>query len=150
VSGLDEAGDCVLIAESFTRAPEIGVIRGGEYKIVRSFDLGYGEHARAIDSVDCVTWKSLDGLEIQGWLLEPNGGRRPHPLILNIHGGPVWLYRPTWLGRASAAVLMLLKRGYAVLLPNPRGSSGRGQAFARRVFGDMGGGETTDHLSGVD
>jgi dipeptidyl aminopeptidase/acylaminoacyl peptidase len=45
---------------------------------------------------------------------------------------------------------MLLKRGYAILQPNPRGSSGRGQDFARKIFGDIGGAEATDHLSGID
>jgi dipeptidyl aminopeptidase/acylaminoacyl peptidase len=47
-------------------------------------------------------------------------------------------------------VLMLLKRGYAVFLPNPRGSTGRGQNFARQVLGDMGGADTQDVLSGLD
>lgn len=47
-------------------------------------------------------------------------------------------------------MLMLLKRGYAVFLPNPRGSAGRGQDFARKVVGDMVGADTTDLLSGID
>jgi len=151
VSGLNEAGDCVLVGESFTKAPELAIIRDGEYKAVKSFDLAYAEHAQAIDHVECVSWPAPDGLEIQGWLLKPRG-KVPYPLILNVHGGPIWQWRPAWLGRpgALAHVLMLVKRGYAVLLPNPRGSSGRGQDFARRVMGDMGGAETYDHLSGLD
>jgi len=48
------------------------------------------------------------------------------------------------------AVPLLVSRGYAVLLPNPRGSSGRGQAFAAAVVGDMGGADTHDYLSGID
>jgi dipeptidyl aminopeptidase/acylaminoacyl peptidase len=44
----------------------------------------------------------------------------------------------------------MLAAGYAVLLPNPRGSSGRGQAFARANLGDMGGGDLRDILAGVD
>jgi dipeptidyl aminopeptidase/acylaminoacyl peptidase len=45
---------------------------------------------------------------------------------------------------------MLLKKGYAIFLPNPRGSAGRGRAFARRVVGDMGGSDAYDVLSGID
>ena len=45
---------------------------------------------------------------------------------------------------------MLLARDYAIFLPNPRGSSGRGQDFARRVVGEMGGADTGDCLSGLD
>jgi dipeptidyl aminopeptidase/acylaminoacyl peptidase len=45
---------------------------------------------------------------------------------------------------------MALAAGYALFQPNVRGSCGRGQAFARHVFGDMGGADTSDHLSGLD
>lgn len=149
VSGLNDRGDCVLVGESFTRAPELAVIRDGEYRSIRSFDIGYAEYAREIDRVEGVTWKAPDGLELQGWLLRPKG-EGPYPLVLNVHGGPLWQYRPLWLGRNGATLLLLLKRGFAVFQPNPRGSTGRGQEFARRVLGDMGGAETTDHLSGLD
>jgi len=149
VSGVNESGDCALVGESFVLAPEVAVIDQGEYRTVRSFDIGYTGTERAIARTEAVTWKAPDGLEVQGWLLKPHG-EPPYPLIVDIHGGPVWQWRPMWLGRSGAALLMLLKRGYAVLLPNPRGSAGRGQEFARRVFGDMGGAETTDHLSGID
>ena len=57
--------------------------------------------------------------------------------------------RPRYAGR-SLQLQALLAAGYAVLQVNPRGSSGRGQEFARRVFGDMGGADTYDYLSGLD
>lgn len=149
VSGLNETGDCVLVGESFVRAPEIAVIRQGEYRSVKSLDPGYADQTRRIAAAECVSWNAPDGLEIQGWLLLPKG-KGPHPLVMNVHGGPVFHWRPTWLGRTGAPVLMLLQRGYAVFLPNPRGSSGRGQDFARHVLGDMGGADTYDYLSGLD
>jgi dipeptidyl aminopeptidase/acylaminoacyl peptidase len=149
VSGLNEEGECVLVGEGYVRAPEIAVIRGGRYVPLKSFDLGYAEQVKAIESVECVSWKAADGLEIQGWLLRPLGDG-PHALIMNVHGGPVWQWHPVWLGRRSVHVLMLLKRGYAIFLPNPRGSSGRGQNFVRHVYGDLGGADAQDLLSGVD
>jgi dipeptidyl aminopeptidase/acylaminoacyl peptidase len=151
VSGVGNSGDCVLIGESFTRVPEIGVIRRGEYQPVKSLDLGYQEHANSIGAVERVSWNAPDGLEIQGWLLLPGKGSKPYPLVMNIHGGPVWQWRPGWLARSrTLPFLMLVKRGYAVFYPNPRGSSGRGQEFAGCVFGDVGGAEATDHLAGLD
>ncbi len=149
VSGFEGSGDCVLVGEGFLKAPEVAVIRGGEYRAARSFDLGYAQHTNVIDAVESLTWQAADGLDIQGWLLRPKG-TAPFPVLMNIHGGPVWQWRPMWLGRNGAVMLMLLKRGYAVFLPNPRGSTGRGQEFARRVIGDMGGAEATDNLSGLD
>jgi len=150
VSGINDAGDCVLLGEGYKRAPEIVAIRLGECKRIVSFDRGYADYAKRIESVDSVSWNAPDGLEIQGWLLRPQG-EGPHPLVLNVHGGPVWHWHPTWLGRAvRAPILMLIQQGYAVFLPNPRGSTSRGQDFARRVMGDVGGVDTHDYLSGLD
>jgi dipeptidyl aminopeptidase/acylaminoacyl peptidase len=150
LSGLGERGDFVVLGESFARAPEIAHVRDGAYKTVRSLDVGFRDHAVALDGFEPVTWEAPDGLEIQGWLLKPSAGQAPYPLVLNVHGGPVWQFHPQWLGRAGAPLIALLKRGYAILQPNPRGSSGRGQEFARHVFGDLGGAESHDHLSGID
>jgi dipeptidyl aminopeptidase/acylaminoacyl peptidase len=150
VAGLDETGNCVLVSESFLQAPEIGVIRRGEYRGVKSFDVGYSEQTKNVAAVDAVCWKAPDGRDIDGWLLRPHG-KAPHPLVMNIHGGPIWQWHPTWLGRAvRLPILLLLQRGYAVLLPNPRGSSGRGRSFARLVWGDVGGADTYDYLCGID
>jgi dipeptidyl aminopeptidase/acylaminoacyl peptidase len=150
VSGTNDRGDCVLVGESFTRAPEVAVIREGIYRTVKSFDLGYSEEAASIGSISAVSWQAPDGLAIQGWLLQPTQGA-PHPLVMNIHGGPVWHWRPTWLGRPrTAPLLMLIQCGYAVFLPNPRGSSGRGEEFVRKVKGDINGADAHDLLSGLD
>jgi dipeptidyl aminopeptidase/acylaminoacyl peptidase len=43
-----------------------------------------------------------------------------------------------------------VSRGYAVFFPNPRGSTGKGQAFAEMVYGDMGGADAQDDLAGID
>ena len=111
------------MGENFTRAPEVAVIREGQYCALRTLDLGYAEYAEAIARVDHVTWEAADGLEISGWLLLPKG-KPPYPLILAIHGGPVWHWRPVWLGRrAGAPYLMLVRRGYALFFPNPAAAS---------------------------
>jgi dipeptidyl aminopeptidase/acylaminoacyl peptidase len=149
VSGLNETGDCVLVGESFERPPELAVICQREYRRVKSFDLGCPGQVKAIAAVERMSWKAPDGLEIQGWLLRPKG-KAPYPLVMGVHGGPVLHWRPRWLGRAGVQISMLVKRGYAVFLPNPRGSAGRGQDFARHVLGDMGGADTYDYLSGLD
>jgi dipeptidyl aminopeptidase/acylaminoacyl peptidase len=149
-AGLGDKGDCVMIAEGFVRAPEIGVIRSGQYVPLKSLNYDYAETFAAVTSIEPIRWLAPDGLEIQGWLLLPLG-KGPHPVVMNVHGGPVWAWRQLWLGRGGGILtLMLLKRGFAVFLPNPRGSTGRGQEFVRRVVGDVGGADTQDYLSGLD
>jgi len=149
VSGLNETGDCVLLGEGFLRAPEVAVVRDGTYRTVRS--LAPREYLAPPDTIrlEPLTWTAPDGLELAGWLLRPDI-EGPRPLVMYVHGGPVWQWRPMWLGRGSAAVRMLLRRGFVVFFPNPRGSAGRGQEFARKVVRDMGGADSADYMSGLD
>ncbi len=95
------------------------------------------------------TWTAEDGLEIEGLLLLPRTGERPFPLIVNVHGGPTGAWGYGFLPAGTLGPLFA-QEGYALLLPNPRGSAGRGQDFARANFGDMGGGDLQDILAGID
>jgi dipeptidyl aminopeptidase/acylaminoacyl peptidase len=149
VASAGPAGDSALVGEGFKRAPEIAVIAEGLYRPVCSLDRGYQQAAEAIHDIRSIRWRAPDGLEIQGWLLLPSG-TPPFASVLSIHGGPVGNWRPTFLARRYMPLLALLAMGYAVFLPNPRGSSGRGRDFAHRVVGDLGGADTHDHLSGLD
>jgi dipeptidyl aminopeptidase/acylaminoacyl peptidase len=138
----------VIIAESYTSPPRIAIIGEGGFAAAAS-PVVVDEGARTgVGRSEPVRWKASDGLEIEGWLVTPEGVP-PFPLIVDIHGGPVWAMRGRWLGRLRATPL-LARRGYAVLYPNPRGSSGRGQEYARMVLGDMGGADTGDYLAGID
>jgi dipeptidyl aminopeptidase/acylaminoacyl peptidase len=94
-----------------------------------------------------LTWTSADGLAVEGLLTVPPGPG-PHPLVLHVHGGPVHAWRRTWAGR-DPHTSVLVARGYAVLRPNPRGSTGRGSAYVEGVLRDMGGRDADDVLAGV-
>ncbi len=69
-----------------------------------------------------------EGFEIHGWIMEPAGYEpgRKYPCILNIHGGPSGAYGATFFNEMQ----LWASRGYFVIFCNPRGSSGRGLAFA--------------------
>jgi dipeptidyl aminopeptidase/acylaminoacyl peptidase len=90
-------------------------------------------------------------LPLSGFLVVPAAdvAAPPYPLVLDIHGGPVWTWQDQYAMRGSTGPL-LASRGYAVLYVNPRGSTGRGQDFARRVAADMLGEDTGDFLTAVD
>lgn len=149
-SGLSDNGDCVFVSEGFDRGPAITILNQGNQRTVKSFDMGNNSVVKqCIDGIDTVKWQATDGLEIHGWLLRPKGVK-PYPLVMCIHGGPVFHWHPRWLGRNNLHLLKLLERGYAIFLPNPRGSSGRGQKFIRHVVGDPGGEDCKDLLSGLD
>ncbi len=77
-----------------------------------------------------ITWKSFDGLELNGFLYEPDAARFPgkRPVIVSIHGGPEGQFRP---GYRSQENYLLDELGVAILAPNVRGSSGYGKSFLK-------------------
>lgn len=142
-------GDALFMSESFFDAPALTALEDGQEREIRRFGTPeLDAMVKPLGSARDFSWTAPDGLTIHGWLVTPPGPG-PHPVIMQVHGGPVWFTRPIYIGR-SALSHMALAAGYALFQPNPRGSSGRGQAFARLVFGDMGGGDTHDYLSGLD
>jgi dipeptidyl aminopeptidase/acylaminoacyl peptidase len=96
-----------------------------------------------------VRWRARDGLELAGWLLQP-ATPPPWPLVTEVHGGPVSASRPQWHGRLRPDFRLWLREGFAVFMPNFRGSRGRGLDFAMRIVGDMGGEDGWDVLAGID
>ena len=75
---------------------------------------------------ELVAWEGLGGMEIPGWFARPTtpapaGGL---PAVVWVHGGPASQTRPNF----RADIQLLLSQGYAVLMPNIRGSTGYGRA----------------------
>lgn len=106
-----------------------------------------------VGKTEVVTWKSTDGRDIEGLLTYPAGYRAGQkvPLILNIHGGPAGVFQQSFLGgRGAYPLATFAARGYAILRPNPRGSSGYGTEFRRANAKDWGGADYQDLMTGVD
>jgi dipeptidyl aminopeptidase/acylaminoacyl peptidase len=142
-------GRVVVIRHDYDLPQEIAVIGAGTDQVLVSLAGKGTDYISSIaGSARNVSWTAPDGTVIEGVLCTP-AGNGPFPLVLHVHGGPVDAYKRSWMMR-DYAVPLLVSRGYAVLHPNPRGSSGRGQEFAAAVVGDMGGADTYDYLSGID
>jgi dipeptidyl aminopeptidase/acylaminoacyl peptidase len=102
---------------------------------------------------ELVTWKGPDGLDIEGLLLTPPGVRKGQrvPLVLNVHGGPSGTHMNTCTVTSRGYPYPLfLQKGWAVLLPNPRGSGGYGESFRAANVRDWGGKDYEDLMLGVD
>ncbi|MDR9416019.1 MAG: prolyl oligopeptidase family serine peptidase, partial [Gracilimonas sp.] len=102
---------------------------------------------------ETITWTSYDGMQIEGLLIYPIDYKEgeEYPLFLNVHGGPGGVYSNTFLGSgAFYNAAFFAHHGYAVLKPNPRGSSGYGKEFRYANFQDLGEGDYEDIMSGVD
>jgi dipeptidyl aminopeptidase/acylaminoacyl peptidase len=107
----------------------------------------------ALPRQEKVTWKGADGVSIEGILFYPIGyeaGKR-YPLVVQLHGGPQdsdkFGFGP---GVLINYVPVLTAKGYAVLRPNYRGSSGYGNAFRRDVVHNYFNNMHLDVMAGVD
>ncbi len=92
-----------------------------------------------------LTCTSADGYPVHGWLVRPQGDG-PHPVLLVIHGGPFTQFGYTLFDEAQ----VYASAGYAVVLGNPRGSSGYGEAHGRAIIGDMGNLDRADLMALLD
>jgi dipeptidyl aminopeptidase/acylaminoacyl peptidase len=135
----DVPGDVWVLATTGTPRrlttlnPQLGQLRLGEVKEI--------------------TWTNpKDGQLLYGLLITPPNlrpGRRV-PTVVQVHGGPEWAWWSGWHGSWHEWGQLLASNGYAVLLPNPRGSDGQGWRFVEANRDDWGGRDLQDILAGVD
>jgi len=131
--------------ENYTQPAEIQVSRQGRWSDItrRNADL-----PKPVFTVRSLRWTN-EGKNVQGWLLMPEAQVAGKiPMIVAIHGGPAAAHVPRYVG--PGVMRSLLAKGYAVFLPNPRGSFGQGEAFTQANVQDFGGGDLRDILAGVD
>jgi dipeptidyl aminopeptidase/acylaminoacyl peptidase len=91
-----------------------------------------------------------DGTKLEGFLIRPPGfdPAKKYPVKFLIHGGPQGNWGDDWSYRWNAE--LFAAKGYVVVVINPRGSTGYGQAIVDGVNGDWGGKPFTDLMTGLD
>ncbi len=148
--GLSVASDgktCAMLRETFSDPPEVWAGPIGAWKQITT-----SHHAERANwgKAESIHWTN-EGLNIQGWLTYPQDydPARRYPLLVEVHGGPGAMARPSWPSTLFDFTL-LSHYGYFVLRPNPRGSFGQGEAFTRGNVKDFGYGDLRDILAGVD
>ncbi|MDJ0014837.1 alpha/beta hydrolase family protein [Rhodococcus erythropolis] len=96
-----------------------------------------------------ITARAEDGSTVRSWLALPTGAapHAPVPLLLWVHGGPLGSWN-TWSWRWNP--WLLVAKGYAVLLPDPALSTGYGQDFVQRGWGQWGKAPFTDLMAITD
>jgi dipeptidyl aminopeptidase/acylaminoacyl peptidase len=99
-----------------------------------------------------VSYTSFDGLRISARLYLPStklGYHGPRPLIEYVHGGPQGQERPDFTWFSMPLIQYLTLNGFAVFVPNVRGSSGYGMKYMKWVDKDWGGKDVLDHIEGL-
>lgn len=144
VVGIAGDGRTVVAAVATPDSPGELFVLGEGARVLTDFGAALHEATAAVPPVELVA-TAPDGAQVHGWVLVPPGPG-PHPVLLTIHGGPFASYGPcffdevqTWAGA-----------GYAVVMCNPRGSSGYGEAHGRAIEGAMGDRDAVDVLAFLD
>jgi pimeloyl-ACP methyl ester carboxylesterase len=95
------------------------------------------------------SFESHDGLRISARLFLPSpelGFDGPRPLVYYVHGGPQSQERPNFAWFSMPLIQILTLEGFAVFVPNARGSTGYGLDYSKRVDRDWGGLDRLDHV----
>lgn len=145
LTGVQSGGNILAVAANSPRHPtEMFVWNNGAFQ-------RWTQHNPWLSEIDfgkqrTVTYTARDGQSIEGVLIEPVGGVKKGgaPTILNIHGGPEAHESNGWQTAYSKPGQVAAGQGYAVFLPNYRGSTGYGVAFAKQHQGDYAGKEFDD------
>jgi dipeptidyl aminopeptidase/acylaminoacyl peptidase len=149
-ASLSARGDVLAYTSNdFTHLDEVHVARAGGQGERRVSGMNDSLLARvALQPVERFTYKAVDGLDVDGFVVRPLGWRpgTKYPVILNIHGGPAAMYGVDWYHEFQ----VYAARGWGVLFLNPRGSTGYGHAFQRAIAGEWGGKDYDDVMRGVD
>ncbi len=103
-----------------------------------------------LQKMESYWFTAKDGARLQGFIIRPPGfdAAKKYPVKFLIHGGPQGAWGDSWSYRWNAE--LFAANGYVVVMINPRGSIGYGQAIVEGVSGDWGGKPFTDLMEGLD
>ena len=115
----------------------------------RTRERALGLPPQLLASGEDASFESHDGLRVSARLYLPSvelGHEGPRPLVYYIHGGPQGQERPNFAWFSMPLIQILALEGFAVFVPNVRGSTGYGSVYAQRVDRDWGGEDRLDHV----
>ena len=152
---LNNSGSYIgFILQNPSQLPEAYISKLDNFSPVKITNI-QAEHAnKPLPKTEIIKWKGADGKEIEGLLTYPINYKQGQkvPFILNIHGGPAGVFQQSCVAGNSGAypIAAFAEMGYAILRPNPRGSSGYGTDFRTANRADWGGKDFIDLMAGVD
>ena len=141
------AGKVAVIHGTSDRPNELAALEAGKLRPLSHHNDSWAKDVQLARSEN-IEFKTADGTSIHGLLLTPSGDKPAAgwPAVLRIDGGPAY----QWQHEFDFEWQFLVANGYAVIGPNPRGSSGRGFQFQRYIFGNWGFADAPDVLASVD
>jgi pimeloyl-ACP methyl ester carboxylesterase len=151
----DKIGDRFALAYSTATSPtQIYTIECDQRNIIKRHtnEKILGLSQEMMSPGEDASFVSYDGLRISARLYMPapaSGFEGPRPVVYYIHGGPQSQERPDFAWFSMPLIQFLTMNGFAVFVPNVRGSSGYGLSYMKQVDRDWGGRDRLDHVHAV-
>lgn len=144
---VDSRGGIVVRLNRQNDAGELYRLQNGRLTRLTHINDGYFASVD-LGTKEKITYESDDGTLVEAFVVKPPGFRegQRYPTVLDIHGGPVGQF--SW--GYSFDTQYLASKGYVVVQPNPRGSTGRGQAFIEAIYETWGITDYPDIVRAVD
>jgi pimeloyl-ACP methyl ester carboxylesterase len=148
----DKNSDSYILNHSTATTPtQIFTIEGKKRKriVSHTHESVLGISDSLLSAGEDASFSSYDGLRISAWLYLPSpetSYQKPYPLVYYIHGGPHNQERPNFAWFSMPLIQFLTLNGFAVFVPNVRGSSGYGLSYMKQVDRDWGGFDRLDHV----
>ncbi|MCK5102929.1 MAG: S9 family peptidase [Cyclobacteriaceae bacterium] len=145
-----EDGTLALIGSSANHPNELFIHDGKS--IIKITDSNPWLADKKLGKQEVIVYKAKDGLEIEGLVILPLDYEKntKYPLITVVHGGPESHFDNGWLTSYSRPGHMGAANGFMIFYPNYRGSTGKGEEFAKSSQGDPAGKEFDDVIDGID
>lgn len=148
----DKSSDRFILSFSTATGPtQIYTVEGKEREtiVMHTEERFLGVSEEDLSPGEDASFVSHDGLRVSARLYLPAAGlgfSGPRPVVVYIHGGPQEQERPDFSWFSMPLIQFLTLRGFAVFVPNVRGSTGYGLDYASRVDRDWGGQDRLDHV----
>jgi dipeptidyl aminopeptidase/acylaminoacyl peptidase len=143
-----------FVLQNPSQLPEGYISALASFSPVKVTNINGALAGKPLPRTEVIRWKGADGKEIEGLLTYPLNYKpgQKVPFILNVHGGPAGVFTQACVAanQGTYPVAAFAEAGYAVLRPNPRGSSGYGTEFRMANRADWGGKDYQDLMAGVD
>jgi pimeloyl-ACP methyl ester carboxylesterase len=151
--GLDHDPESARFAASFCTATSptqlVVIPADGDRPALLTRERALGLEPELLAAGEDASFASHDGLRVSARLYLPSpelGFDGPRPLVYYVHGGPQSQERPNFAWFSMPLIQILTLEGFAVFVPNARGSTGYGLEYSKRVDRDWGGLDRLDHV----
>lgn len=152
---IDMSADCKYFVDSYStiNTPAVVTLRDSKGKLLKvledNADLMTTMNSYNLSKAEFFTFKTSEGVELHGYMIKPSNfdSNKKYPVLMHVYGGPgSQTAINAWAGPNYFWHQLLAQEGYIVVIVDNRGTGGKGAAFQKCTYGQLGKLETIDQI----